>query len=242
MDWGNPVERAPAAKPAAGAVRDRILEFIRIEPELIEPNPHNFRTHDAAQRAAFRAVLNQVGLAGACVVYRRGDRYRLIDGELRTSELQQAVPCLVLDVDDGEADLLLASMDPLSAMAGVNRSRLEALLAQGPVAQAAAADDELASLLRSQRLKAEIAEYVEGLAPVEQAPPGATPAAESRDLQAKWATAVGQIWTIGAHRVLVGASPRKAACEIERFAELTGETPSVETLELRADCATSPTR
>lgn len=237
MDWGNPVERAPAAKPAAGAVRDRILEFIRIEPELIEPNPHNFRTHDAQQRAAFRAVLDQVGLAGACVVYRRGDRYRLIDGELRTSELQQAVPCLVLDVDDGEADLLLASMDPLSAMAGVNRSRLEALLAQGPVAQAAAADDELASLLRSQRLKAEIAEYVEGLAPVEQAPPGATPVDVRRELQAKWGTAVGQVWTIGPHRVVVGLAPGKAAIEIERCAEQTGAQPTVETVDLGVEHA-----
>jgi hypothetical protein len=38
------------------------------------------------------------------------------------------VPVLVLDVTEAEADKLLVTLDPLAAMAGADRERLEALL------------------------------------------------------------------------------------------------------------------
>jgi hypothetical protein len=53
----------------------------------------------------------------------------LIDGHLRAETLQNTeVPVLVLDVDEAEADKLLASIDPLGAMAEADADKLRELL------------------------------------------------------------------------------------------------------------------
>ncbi len=55
----------------------------------------------------------------------------LIDGHLRAETAPDAVvPVLVLDVDEREAAQLLATFDPLSALAGVDTGALESLLAE----------------------------------------------------------------------------------------------------------------
>jgi len=65
--------------------------------------------------------LEQVGVAGALTAYhsaRNGGRLTLIDGHLRRQDHDLAWPTLILDVGDEEADLLLASHDPLAAPSG----------------------------------------------------------------------------------------------------------------------------
>jgi hypothetical protein len=53
----------------------------------------------------------------------------LIDGHLRTDVMHdQEIPVLVLDVDEAEADKLLATIDPLAAMADADAGKLEELL------------------------------------------------------------------------------------------------------------------
>lgn len=250
MDWSKqagaaaPRPKRGGRKPAATAesspptaetlgqlpeqVRDRIVEFVRIDPAQIELNPDNYRTHDDAQRRALRELFARVGLVDVCVVYARDDGpkpYRLIDGELRTTELAQPVPCVVVDVDDDEAALLLATMDPLSAMAGVHDRRLRALLERPSVTPAS---DGLAELLARQRIAAAVKpadddgeldvvswtnqgdlafrdgdiEAGDDEATLEQLE------AETETLRArmadKWGTAVGQVWAIGPHRLVVG--------------------------------------
>ena len=53
----------------------------------------------------------------------------LIDGHLRT-EMDDATewPVLILDVDENEADVLLASVDPIGALAKENSDKLNELL------------------------------------------------------------------------------------------------------------------
>jgi hypothetical protein len=59
---------------------------------------------------------------------RNGGKLTLIDGHLRKQEHDADWPVLVLDVTDAEADLLLATHDPLAALAEYDRPKLDALL------------------------------------------------------------------------------------------------------------------
>ena len=53
----------------------------------------------------------------------------LVDGHLRAETTpEQHVPVLVLDVNEAEADKLLLSLDPLSAMADTDTAALKQLL------------------------------------------------------------------------------------------------------------------
>ncbi|HTU27316.1 MAG TPA: hypothetical protein VMF30_18045, partial [Pirellulales bacterium] len=84
------------------------------------------------QRDALRGVLAEVGYAGALLARELADgSLELIDGHLRAETTPDAlVPVLVLDVNESEAAKLLASFDPLSALAETNHEALQALLAQ----------------------------------------------------------------------------------------------------------------
>jgi hypothetical protein len=53
----------------------------------------------------------------------------LVDGHLRAETTPDAdVPVLVLDINEAEADLMLATLDPLAAMASRDQSSLSSLL------------------------------------------------------------------------------------------------------------------
>ncbi len=65
----------------------------------------------------------------------------LIDGHLRAETLGNAdVPVLVLDVNEAEADKLLATIDPLGAMAEADADKLRELLEEVETASEALAD------------------------------------------------------------------------------------------------------
>jgi hypothetical protein len=117
--------------PMNSTIRDRIKEFRRVPARELLDNQGNPRRHPQAQRDALRGVLEQVGIADALVAYhseRNGGQLTLIDGHLRKEEFEVDWPTLVLDVSDAEADLLLATHDPLAALAEYDKPRLEALL------------------------------------------------------------------------------------------------------------------
>jgi hypothetical protein len=107
-------------------IRDRILELRRLPATELVPNPRNWRTHNEEQREALAGVLEEIGYASALLARRRADgRFELIDGHLRVSTTPaQLVPVLILDVNEEEADKLLATFDPLTTMAGVAPDKL----------------------------------------------------------------------------------------------------------------------
>lgn len=111
-------------------IRDRIKELRRVKACEIEPNPKNWRTHPDDQRAAVQGTLAEIGYADALIAYEpEPGRLRLIDGHLRAETTpDQDVPVLVLDVDEAEADKLLATMDPLAGLADANAEALRGLL------------------------------------------------------------------------------------------------------------------
>lgn len=77
------------------------------------------------------AMLSDVGYADAVLARQtRGGELVLIDGHMRVEEANPSdkIPVLVLDVTAKEADKLLATLDPISAMAETDTKKLGALL------------------------------------------------------------------------------------------------------------------
>ncbi len=112
------------------AVRDRVKELRRVPARDLHPNPKNWRTHPQPQQDALRGVLTEIGYADALLA-REGDGGELIlvDGHLRKDTTPDAVvPVLVLDVTEAEANTLLATLDPLAAMAEADKDALDKLL------------------------------------------------------------------------------------------------------------------
>lgn len=110
--------------------RDRIRELRRVRAGDLLPSPHNWRTHPKAQEEALRGVLAEVGYADAVIARELPDgALELLDGHLRAGLApDQVVPVLVVDLDDAEAAKLLATLDPLGAMAEADPEKLTELL------------------------------------------------------------------------------------------------------------------
>src|SRR5439155_5036557 len=124
-------------------IRDRIVELRRVKASDLLPDPRNWRRHPPAQASALRSMLEQVGFADALLARETPQGLRLIDGHLRAGLTpEETVPVLVLDLDEVEAGALLATLDPLAAMAGVDQEALLALLDEVPIPEG-----ELASVL-----------------------------------------------------------------------------------------------
>ena len=110
-------------------IRDRIKELRRVKASELRANPKNWRTHPIAQRDALEGVLNSIGYADALIARETSEGLELIDGHLRAETTPDAeVPVLVLDLNEQEADLLLATLDPLGALAGRDELKLKNLL------------------------------------------------------------------------------------------------------------------
>jgi len=111
-------------------IRDRIRELRRVPAAQLLPNPKNWRMHPAAQHDALRGILAEVGYADALLARETPEGgLMLIDGHLRAETTPEAiVPVLILDVDEAEAEKILATLDPLAAMAEADAEKLDQLL------------------------------------------------------------------------------------------------------------------
>lgn len=110
-------------------IKDRIKELRRVKASELLPNPKNWRTHPENQKNALKAILAEVGYADAVLAYETSGGLMLVDGHLRAETTpDNIVPVLVLDVTEAEADKLLATVDPLGAMAGIDAMQLDGLL------------------------------------------------------------------------------------------------------------------
>jgi hypothetical protein len=98
------------------------------EPSALEDNPANWRRHPAKQVAALGELIADVGWAGALLYNERTKR--LIDGHARKglSAPGKPVPVLVGSWSEEQERKILATLDPLAAMAETNREALARLL------------------------------------------------------------------------------------------------------------------
>lgn len=189
-------------------IRDRILSLERVPASQLRENPQNWRQHPRVQQGALDAVLREVGVAGALLAYRserNGGALTLIDGHLRRSvEAVAAWPVLVLDVSDAEADLLLASVDPIGAMATASTEALTSLLAR-----LSPAEDDVQSLLEQIARQQGVA-----LAALTGAMRGGDP--DQTDVPEEPRAPVcrtGDVWALGRHRVVCGDSTHEGTLQ-----------------------------
>jgi hypothetical protein len=118
-------ERTPVAW------RNRIVGSGEERPDQLLANPANWRVHPASQQEALAGSLDVVGWVQQVMVNRRTNH--VVDGHARValaiSRNEPSVPVLYVDLEPEEEALVLASLDPISAMAGTDDVQLQALLA-----------------------------------------------------------------------------------------------------------------
>lgn len=109
---------------------NRIVGHGEEAPDQLLANPANWRIHPKAQQEALAGVLNQVGWVQDVIVNQRTGH--VVDGHLRVSlaigRSEPAIPVVYVDLDEHEEKLILATLDPLAAMAATDAEQLAALL------------------------------------------------------------------------------------------------------------------
>lgn len=123
--------------------RSRVVGFIEKPANQFTANALNFRRHPNIQRDAFRGLVSEIGFAGA--VLENVTTGNLIDGHLRIEEAlsvddEQLIPCVQVELSEAEEKLLLATYDPLGAMATVDKEVLDSLLREVSTGDAAVQD------------------------------------------------------------------------------------------------------
>lgn len=108
-------------------------------PTDLLANPKNWRIHPKPQQDALAGVLDEVGWVQQVIVNQRTGH--LIDGHLRVTlamrRNEPAIPVLYVDLDEAEEALILATLDPLAAMAATDAEQLDALLREVTTGEAA---------------------------------------------------------------------------------------------------------
>lgn len=112
------------------AWKNRIVGEGEENPEQLLANPSNWRIHPKHQQDALEAVLNEVGWVQRVIVNQR--TAHVVDGHLRVSLAlrrdEKTVPVLYVDLSEQEEALILATIDPLSALAATDKEKLDELL------------------------------------------------------------------------------------------------------------------
>ena len=135
--------------------RNRVTERRRVLGADLLANGRNWRGHPKAQTEALRGILSEIGQVGELYAYyseRNGGKLTLIDGHLRSQEFSgETWDVAITDLNDAEADKLLACYDPLAAMATVDAAALASLLREVEVSSIGLADliNDLAESARS---------------------------------------------------------------------------------------------
>ena len=195
----------PTSPPAAPApFRNRIIGSGEIDPSDLLANPRNFRLHPRAQQDALEGVLERVGwVAPALVNQRTGfvvDGHARIRIALRREEA--TIPVNYVDLSEEEEALILATFDPISAMAGTDDALLGEL-----VAEVRTEDARIRLLLDSLIGVEPLRGLVEEVAP---------------PLPAEPITKLGDLILMGRHRLLCGDATKAADVQRLMGAERAG--------------------
>jgi DNA modification methylase len=170
--------------------RSRIIGHGEEAPDQLLANPANWRIHPKAQQDALAGVLGEIGWVQSVIVNKRTGH--LVDGHLRVSlalrDDAKTIPVVYVDLSPDEEALVLATIDPLAAMAVTDGAELSELLTV-----AGTNNPDVQSLLESLSVQATKALGKLESSDQEVPPPPARPRSKS-----------GDVWLLGRHRLLVG--------------------------------------
>lgn len=175
--------------------RNRIKSNVRRDPAKLRANALNWRTHPPEQRAALERMLDDIGWVQSVIVNETTGN--LVDGHLRVELAiergEKSIPVGLVALDAEEERRVLAALDPLAAMAGVDTDRLEALLAEITLGE-----DDLSKMLAdlARQSNIELSPPPLSMADADDVP---SPPSK-REIYVN----PGELWTLGDHRLLVG--------------------------------------
>lgn len=107
-----------AAVSARPRWTSRITGEAEVDATLLTAHPLNWRAHPATQAEALHEVLDRVGWVQRVIVNERTGH--VLDGHLRVAEAARhgtSVPVVYVDLTEEEERLVLATLDPLAALA-----------------------------------------------------------------------------------------------------------------------------
>jgi hypothetical protein len=112
--------------------QNRITRYGEAAPDQLLANPKNWRVHPKGQQDALEGALRKVGVVQNIVVNERSGK--LLDGHLRArmaiSSGQPSVPVTFVDLSDEEEALILATIDPVTGLAGTDQKLLDSLITE----------------------------------------------------------------------------------------------------------------
>lgn len=110
-------------------IKNRIVGSGEEALDQIMFNPRNWRIHPLNQQNALKGVLEEVGWVQQVIVNKRTGN--LVDGHLRCQlaarEGATTIPVVYIDVSEEEEALVLATLDPIAAMAATDKQKLDEL-------------------------------------------------------------------------------------------------------------------
>jgi DNA modification methylase len=184
-----PAEKQPATRKNW---RNRIVEYGVTDAAELVTNPANFRVHPIPQVQALTGSLNDLGWIAPVIVNRLTGR--VVDGHLRArlaGEQASLLPVAYVELSEKEEREALLALDPIAAMATIDRERLGELLAK-----VESEEQGIKQLL--ERLARENDLYH---------PRGEDPGPDldhAEGLQEKWRVEPGHLYQVGRHRLMCG--------------------------------------
>jgi hypothetical protein len=119
------------AEQTQNLIRNRIVSSGEKPASQFLANAANWRHHPKAQQEALNALLDAVGWVGRVIENQRTGN--LVDGHMRIMQAlkrgdETPVPYDLVDLDPAEEALVLASIDPIGAMATTDKDKLAEVL------------------------------------------------------------------------------------------------------------------
>jgi len=190
------------ARPTQAPWANRIVDHGEEPPDQLLANPLNWRVHSSAQQRVLASVLGEVGLVQSVIVNRMTGH--LIDGHLRVELAKAAgqptIPVVYVELSEEEERIILASLDPIGAMAATDREKLSELLAG---IEKPDLTELLDAVARANRIALDLG--IGGLTDPDEVPePPEEPISKPGDL-----------WLLGCHRLLCGDSTKSD--DVERL-------------------------
>lgn len=122
---------AAAAPAPVTPFRNRIVGSGEEAPDQLLANPRNWRIHPKHQQDAIQAVLEEVGWVQEIIVNKTTGF--VVDGHARVSialrREEAMVPVKYVELTEAEEALILATLDPIGALAVGDQEKVSALLA-----------------------------------------------------------------------------------------------------------------